>query len=169
MDNRNHQYEAKGKHGDGGQYEAREAELLRGAGLRCTAPRVAVMGVLLGAKSPVSQEQIAVGLGGGSPNKVTIYRVLESFVNAGLVHKAFLQGRTQHFELGHNCSKQQCHPHFTCTDCGQTYCLTDMNLPMAKSPHRGFVVRRQMVQLEGICPQCSENQKASRARPTLHG
>ncbi len=139
-----------------GQHKDRAVKILRRqAGLRCTAPRVAVLGILLAAESPVSREQIAAGLGGDAPNKVTIYRVLESFVEAGLVHRAFLQNRTWHFELGHNCTERQCHPHFTCTDCGRTHCLTDMYLPMARSPHRGFVVHRQMVQLKGLCPQCS--------------
>jgi hypothetical protein len=27
-------------------------------------------------------------------------------------------------------------------------------LPMAKSPHKGFVIRRQQVRLEGLCPTC---------------
>jgi Fe2+ or Zn2+ uptake regulation protein len=71
------------------------------------------------------------------------------------VHKAFLQNRTWHFELAENCT--QCHPHFTCTNCGDTHCLTEITLPMAKSPHRGFVIDRQRVQLEGVCPECNAN------------
>ncbi|MHC4256346.1 MAG: Fur family transcriptional regulator [Planctomycetota bacterium] len=86
---------------------------------------------------------------------LTIYRVLEKLLDAGLVHRAFLRKRTWHYELSHNCSEKQCHPHFTCTDCGDTHCLTDVNLPMATSPNNGFVFQRQQVRLEGLCPRCS--------------
>lgn len=132
-------------------------ELLGSARLRRTNPRVVILGVLLGADKPLAQEQIAARLGGERPDKVTIYRTLERLVGAGLVHKAFLRQRAWHFELGHNCSAKQCHPHFTCTNCGDTHCLTEMTMPMAKSPHNGFVIDRQRVQLEGLCPECNRN------------
>lgn len=131
--------------------------LLGSVKLRRTNPRVVILGVLLGADKPLAQEQIAARLGGERPDKVTIYRTLERLVGADLVHKAFLQRRAWHFELGHNCSAKQCHPHFTCTNCGDTHCLTEMTMPMAKSPHKGFVIDRQRVQLEGLCPECNRN------------
>jgi hypothetical protein len=33
--------------------------------------------------------------------------------------------------------------------------LTDIMLPMAVSPHNGFVIKRQKVHLEGLCPGCA--------------
>ena len=130
-------------------------KMLREAKLRCTRGRVAILEILSAAKRPLTREQITSELGKSGLNKVTIYRALERFVKVGLVHKAFLQARTWHFELADNCTKSQCHPHFTCTDCGTTHCLTEVSLPMAKSPHKGFVVDRQRVQLEGLCPECN--------------
>lgn len=132
-------------------------KLLNSADLRRTKPRALILAALLGAGKPITAEQIATKLGRAGPDKVTIYRTLENFVKAGLVHKAFLQERTWHFEPAHNCSKTQCHPHFTCTDCGNTVCLTEITLPMAKSPRKGFLIRRQRVQLEGLCPGCNPN------------
>jgi len=129
--------------------------LLSSAGLRRTGPRLAVLGVLLDAGKPVTHEQITAKLAETAPNKVTIYRVLESFIEAGFVHKAFLRERTWHFELADRCTASQCHPHFTCTNCEATYCFTDAALPMAKSP-RGFTILHQRVQIEGLCPNCSE-------------
>ncbi len=139
------------------QTRKRIDNLLGSAKLRRTGPRVAILGVLLGARRPQTAEQIAVNLAPAAPDKVTIYRTLESLVAAGLVHKAFLQERTWHFELARNCTESQCHPHFTCTNCGDMQCLTEMSLPMAKSPHKGFVIGRQRVQLEGLCPKCNPN------------
>ena len=131
--------------------------LLSSADLRRTGPRVAILAVLLGARKPQTADQIAANLAPAGPDRVTIYRTLESFVSAGLVHRAFLQERTWHFELAGNCTKSQCHPHFTCTNCGDMHCLTEMTLPLAKSPHKGFVIGHQRVQLEGLCPKCNPN------------
>lgn len=137
------------------KFELHARKLLKSANLYCTNRRVAILKVLSAANKPMTQHQIAASLGRAAPDKVTIYRTLESFLEAGLVHKAFLRQRTWHFELAHNCTENQCHPHFTCTSCGDTNCLTEISLPMAKSPHKGFVIDRQRVQLEGLCPRCN--------------
>jgi Fur family ferric uptake transcriptional regulator len=132
----------------------RAGELLRSAGLRVTAPRAAVLEVLLEARRPVTQEQIAESLGRRAPNKVTIYRILEALVAADIVHRAFLQDRTWHFEPAHRCSEHQCHPHFSCTRCGLTDCLTQMKMPLAPRL-AGYRIEYQRVQLEGLCPRCN--------------
>jgi len=129
--------------------------LLKLAGLRRTGPRLAILSALLETGRPITHEQITVRLAEAAPNKVTIYRVLESLVEANIVHKAFLRERAWHFELADRCTASQCHPHFTCTSCEATYCFTDTALPMAKSP-RGFTILHQRVQLEGLCPNCSK-------------
>ena len=129
--------------------------MLKAAKLYCTKVRVAILKVLMRTDKPLSQEQIARRLGKKSFDKVTIYRTLESLLKVGLVHKAFMEKRACHFELAHNCTESQCHPHFTCTHCGSTHCLTEISLPMAQSPHKGFVIHRQQVRLEGLCPACA--------------
>jgi len=128
---------------------------LKAAKLYQTGCRIALLKVLLKSDKPLNQEQIAQRLGKKRFDKVTIYRTLESFCEAGLVHKVFMEKRAWHFESAQDCSENQCHPHFTCTSCGDTHCLTEMTLPMAKSPHKGFVIRRQQVRLEGLCPACA--------------
>ena len=106
--------------------------LLKSANLRQTGPRVAVLSVLVRAKRPVTQDEIATSLTPNAPNKVTIYRILESFVKAGFVHKAYLEARTWHFELADHCSEEQCHPHFVCNSCGHTRCLPEASSPAVK-------------------------------------
>ena len=129
--------------------------MLKTAKLYCTESRLTILEVLAKAGKPLSQDQIARRSGGKHFDKVTIYRTLESLLQVGLVHKAFMDKRAWHFELAHNCTEHQCHPHFTCSSCGDTHCLTEISLPMAKSPHQGFVIRRQQVRLEGLCPKCA--------------
>jgi Fur family ferric uptake transcriptional regulator len=135
--------------------DSQTRKILKTSKLYRTECRESILKVLLTAKKPLTQEQIAKRLDKKHLNKVTIYRTLESFCEAGLVHKAFVQKRAWHFESSQDCSETQCHPHFTCTRCGHTHCLTGMKLPMAKSPHKGFIIRRQQVRLEGLCPACA--------------
>ena len=130
-------------------------EILRIADLYCTKSRLAILKILMKADKPLNQEQIARRSGKQQFDRVTIYRTLESLLKVGLVHKVFVAERAWHFELAHNCTEHQCHPHFTCTGCGKTHCLTGMSLPMAKSPHKGFIIQRQQVRLEGLCPACA--------------
>lgn len=130
-------------------------EMLKAAKLYCTKHRITIIKVLLRARRPLSQEQIARCCGKKNFDKVTIYRILESLLKVGLIHKAFIDKRASHFELAHNCTDKQCHPHFTCTNCGRTHCLMDMSLPMAASMHNGFLIHHQKVLLEGLCPECA--------------
>jgi Fe2+ or Zn2+ uptake regulation protein len=130
-------------------------QVLRNAGLYCTEPRIAIVKVLLRASRPVRQDQIARRLARKVINKVTIYRTLESLMKAGLVHRAFMQERAWHFELADQCTEMQCHPHFTCSNCGVTHCLTGFTVPMATSPYKGFIIHHQQVRLEGLCPACA--------------
>ena len=129
--------------------------MLKSTKLYCTQSRVAILKVLLNAVRPLNQEQIAQKSGNQHFDKVTIYRTLDSLRKAGLVHRAFTADRAWYYELAHNCTDSQCHPHFTCTNCGDTHCLTGMKLPMAKSPYNGFIIQHQQVRLEGLCPDCA--------------
>jgi Fur family ferric uptake transcriptional regulator len=128
---------------------------LKDAGLYCTEPRLAILQVLMQAARPLRQDQIAEQLILRALNKVTVYRTLESLIEVGLVHRAFTYGRAWYFELADHCTEHQCHPHFTCTKCGVTQCLVDILLPMAKISQKGFIVSRQQVRLEGLCPACA--------------
>ena len=136
-------------------FEVKARVMLKAAKLYCTHGRIDVLIVLMKAGRPLSQDEIAGFSGGKRFDKVTIYRTLESLLGVGLVHKAFIDNRARHFELAHNCTEHQCHPHFTCTSCGNTTCLTEISMPMAKSPYKGFVINRQQVRLEGLCPTCA--------------
>jgi len=141
--------------------DSRVRQILKAANLYCTECRIAILKVLTGATKPLTQNQIAQKLRKNHLNKVTIYRTLDSFRRAGLVHKAFLRKRTWHFELAYHCGEILCHPHFTCTSCGLTHCLTGLSVPLVKGLKEKFVIHRQQIQLDGLCPACSA--KAAKA------
>ncbi|MBN2019501.1 MAG: transcriptional repressor [Sedimentisphaerales bacterium] len=130
-------------------------KLLSSARLKRTGQRKAILEVLLKANSPLTADEIVHATGNTGPNRVTIYRTLESMAEAGILHKAFIEGRSRCYEPADKCSENQCHPHFVCTGCGQTHCLTDATVPMATSMPAGFIIKRQQVRLEGLCPECN--------------
>ena len=137
------------------QHDNKARRMLKEVGLYRTKARVAVLEALMEASSPLPQDRIASRPAAGAFDKVTIYRTLESLTQAGLVHRAFMHSRAWHFELADHCTEKQCHPHFTCTGCGVTHCLTDISVPLVGIPHKGFVITRQQVRLEGLCPACA--------------
>jgi Fur family transcriptional regulator, ferric uptake regulator len=129
--------------------------LLDSVKLKRTEPRRMVLEVLLKATQPQMADEIVSAIGKAGPNRVTVYRTLESMVETGIVHRAFVAEGSQHFEMADKCSEHQCHPHFVCTDCGRTSCMHDVSVSMATSTPAGFVIQRQQVRLQGLCPNCS--------------
>lgn len=107
------------------------------------------------ADAPLTREQIAERIGEAAPNKTTIYRTLMSLVGKGLVHEAYVEERTRHFELAHHCGEHQCHPHFTCTQCRQTHCMMEVSAPLVELP-KGWRMERQQIRIEGVCSACTK-------------
>ena len=134
--------------------EERLRELLRGVNLRCTPGRMGILAVLGRADRPVTEEEIQERMMRGI-NRTTVYRALESFLKAGLVHRSFVRARAWHYELCFDCRKKQCHSHFTCISCGKTHCLKDVFVPLAEDMPTGFILERQQVRMEGLCAGCS--------------
>jgi Fur family ferric uptake transcriptional regulator len=129
--------------------------LLGSMKLRRTDQRRTILEVLLNAKKPQTADEIMTAMSRKSANKVTVYRTLESMVRTGLVHRALVHKRAEHFELADRCTDEQCHPHFTCVSCGATNCVVGVSVPLVKHLEEGFVIHRQQVHLEGLCPQCA--------------
>ena len=136
----------------------RAIELLRSVHLRQTKPRLEILQAMLKSDAPLTQEQIADKIGPDAPNKTTIYRTLTQLVDKNLVHQAYLDDRTAHFELAHHCGEHQCHPHFTCRQCHKTQCLTGIHVPLVKLP-KNYTIRRQQIHIEGFCADCQMKSK----------
>lgn len=130
-------------------------ETLRFHGLRATEGRKAVLRVLLASRRPLTQQDIFDRLAAGTMDRVSVYRALHRFAEAGIVHRAYVNERTWCFETADRCSHDHCHAHFTCRQCGQTTCMEDVVVPLARGVSKGFVAERQKVLIEGLCPKCA--------------
>jgi Fe2+ or Zn2+ uptake regulation protein len=95
-------------------------QVLKERGYRVTAGRVALLTILKKSSKPLDIRGILKRAKGHLLDQVTLYRALESFVDAGLVRKG-LKGRAATFEY----ADKPHHHHLVCTDCGFTRrCLT---------------------------------------------
>jgi Fur family ferric uptake transcriptional regulator len=132
-------------------------ERIRDAGLRSTAPRVAVLRELETATAPMSHADLVESLGEEGYDRVTIYRNLTDLTDAGLVVRADLGDHVWRFELKRVGGEHKgSHPHFTCTDCGTVACLPEESVRIASSKGvpRAVAQRTVEVQLRGLCDRC---------------
>ena len=135
--------------------------LLRGASLRVTRPRVAVLAAVY--DHPHADTYSIIGhvrddLGGVSQQAV--YDVLQALSEAGLVRRIQPPGSVARYEsrVGDN------HHHVVCRSCGvvaDVDCAVGAAPCLTPSDDHGFAIDEAEVVFWGVCPQCSKG-KVSR-------
>lgn len=158
-------------------------EVLRSAGMRITGTRLALLRVMGQSRAPASAQQIFDDLcatrksgatkgTGGRPDRVTVYRTLNSLVEVGLAHKVDPGDRVYRFSLTDHarCEGEKHvheHPHFVCDSCGVVECLENERV-VIKSAAKGHEthpshttrptskrqVKQDGVVLHGTCGPC---------------
>jgi len=132
---------------------------LRSAGLRRTAPRIAVLQRLESAVTPLSHGDIAERLAPLGFDRATVYRNLMDLVEAGLVTRADLGDHVWRFEVVAGTGKPHAieHAHFLCTDCGDVACLPDsaVKVVAVRGAPRAVGKASVEVQLKGVCDACA--------------
>lgn len=140
------------------------AATLRRAGLRITASRLAVLGALAASAPHTSVERVVGAvrerLGDGSAQ--TVYNVLRTFTDAGLVRRIEPAGRPGLYELrvGDN------HHHIVCRRCdviADVDCVAGIAPCMEPSSASGFLLDETEVTFWGLCPRCREDDEAGGA------
>lgn len=132
-------------------------ERIRSAGLRSTAPRVAVLGCLEAADGPMSHAEICEALRAQAFDRATLYRNLVDLADAGLLVRRDLGDHVWRFELRREAPEHEReHPHFTCTSCGEVACLPEVEVRIegAGAP-RAVRDAAVQVQLRGRCDACA--------------
>ena len=130
--------------------------ILREAGLKMTPGRRALLELLQQSGKPMSQQEITEQLSEIEYNYVSIYRNLNSFLEAGIVHRVDTGDRTWRFALCACGSSRHCHPHFICRSCGMIECLNGMDIPEPPFLKPGYIIEEQEIYIKGLCGKCSE-------------
>jgi len=129
---------------------------IRGAGLRATASRVAVLRTLHEQHRPMSHSEVVGELSQHTWDPSTLYRNLCDLAEAGLVRRSELGDRTWRFEVACVHGHGDHSAHLLCRDCGVIACLPELSvvpndgesLPMAVT--QGNIE----VQILGQCDTC---------------
>ncbi len=141
--------------------EIREIQtLLREAGLRSTAPRIAVLEYFHAHGGPNSHAELFEALAGRGFDRATIYRNLIDLAEANILSRTDLGDHVWRFELKKGVGgveHNEEHPHFVCIDCGEVACLPGLSVRLeghSKAP-KSVVKNKVAVQLKGLCDNCS--------------
>lgn len=151
------------------QARDRRRDQLAQLGLRVTANRLAVLALLESASHAMSHADIEAALP-VAIDRVTLYRTLDSFVDAGLLTKSVGADRQNRFALRHGeQANHHQHAHFQCDDCGRVYCLA-VQAPRELMVPPGFAVEGVDLQVHGHCADCAPVVHDPGAlAPTAHG
>lgn len=130
--------------------ESEATTALRGASLRVTQPRVAVLTVIHDAPHVDTATVVAlVRERLGNVSTQAVYDVLKVLVDAGIARRIDLPGSPARYELAHDD-----HQHAVCRGCGS---ITDMAAPAdLGADHHGFAVDSVAVTYWGLCPECQQ-------------
>jgi Fur family ferric uptake transcriptional regulator len=129
--------------------------MLRGASLRITRPRVAVLGAVH--EHPHADTSAILGVARerlGGVSQQTVYDVLEALTGAGLVRRIHPPGSVARYEsrVGDN------HHHLVCRSCGA---ISDVDCAVGDTPcliaseDHGFAIDEAEVIYWGLCPDCT--------------
>lgn len=121
---------------------------------RNTKTKQLILDSLKNSKSAVSQDILLKELG-DEVDRATIYRVLNSFCDDGIVHKILSDDGKYYFAFCVNCSEKahkHNHFHFRCLSCGKIECIPneiEVKLPAGylSVNFNGFI--------SGYCANCS--------------
>ena len=88
-------------------------------------------------------------------DKSTLFRTLTLFRERKLLHDVD-NGSGSRVYCRCECAPMHAsHIHFTCSTCGQTFCIRDIDASVVPHPE-GFVVRESSIVLKGLCPECAK-------------
>jgi Fur family ferric uptake transcriptional regulator len=132
----------------------RSSEILRKSGLRRTLGRVKIIEILMESHRPLSICEITKLLGKNMIDPASVYRVLNTFHDKGIVHRVDSSDNINRFALNRG---EKAHPHFTCRLCGRVECLRDIPVPPIDANWKGYLIEERSFCLQGLCPGCIES------------
>jgi Fur family peroxide stress response transcriptional regulator len=139
-------------------------EICRAEGLPLTNQRRTVLEVLLQRSDHPTADQIFEAVRERSPqiSRRTVYRVLDTLAELGLIRRAQHPGATARFD-----GKTRRHHHLVCMRCNRIVDLEsprwdDISLPKGKP--QGFEICDFSVQLMGTCPDCRKEKNSTKHR-----
>ncbi len=131
-------------------------QVLKKHGLKNTRQRNVVLEEFFKSNNALSQPELEKRLK-GEMDRVTLYRILSSFEESGILHSILdRQGTMNYASCNASCSAAHHHDehlHFNCDNCHKIFCL-DVKIPAVNLP-AGFQVAQLSLTATGLCDACS--------------
>lgn len=121
---------------------------------RQTVSKTKVLDFFRQSSQAMSHDMIEEGLQ-GSMDRVTIYRILKSFEEDGLIHKIMGENGKSYYALCHDCTSHHTHNHlhFQCIRCEKVECMHhEVVVPVPQ----GYQLKNLQLTATGICAQCAK-------------
>jgi Fur family ferric uptake transcriptional regulator len=134
----------------------KEIAFLKEYDLRSTGCRRDILHLFFSEPYALSQSFFEENLG-QEYDRVTIYRTLKSFLDAGFIHKVLDdKGGIKYALCPDSCTPEHHydhHVHFKCRICNKTVCLDDIEVPLFRLPET-YHFEDVNVLITGTCDKC---------------
>ena len=135
---------------------------LRGAGLRRTPVRLAVLDAVISSRAPLGAPDVIRRLADGT-DSVTVYRTLNTLAEHKLLHRVRGDDGAWRYAAtapGQAAPEEHSHAHFVCDSCGGMECLDRVPVPSdlvrSKDLGRRYDVSYAELVVHGTCPKCHD-------------
>jgi Fur family peroxide stress response transcriptional regulator len=134
-------------------------EICRQKGLPVTMQRRVILESVLQRDDHPTADQIYEAVQKRIPqlSRTTVYRVLDTLLELGMIRRVHLTGGTSRFD-----GMIRRHHHLVCTRCQKIIDFEDDNLdqlPLPKRKLQGFQAEEFSVQISGVCADCQKKRK----------
>lgn len=128
---------------------------LQNVSLQVTPARIAAMQLFESQHTPLDAQQVINHLQKDlGIDRVTVFRIINAFVEKGLIRKLeFGEGKAR-YEL----NKEE-HHHLVCESCGKIEDISDCNIAALEKDikkKKGFFVRQHALEFFGLCKNCQQ-------------
>lgn len=127
---------------------------LQSRNIKPTAMRQLVLKSLSEQKTAISLSELEQEF--EKADRITLYRTLKTFEEYKLIHSINDNTGSIRYALCQDaceCQPKDLHVHFHCTECGQTYCLNDIQVPGINLPNN-FTLESVNMVVKGLCDNC---------------
>ena len=127
-------------------------ELISKTGNRVTKPRLDTLRTLLSTDKALSHRDLRALF--PDMDRVSLYRSLEWLLQHQLIYRIETDGQ-QLYNANHQHHTHHHHPHFCCTKCGLSTCLSDTKEAEINVPS-GFQITDIELVVKGLCNKCAQ-------------
>lgn len=129
--------------------------LLTKAGLKVTAPRVAILNTLINAAAPLTAQEIHQKLVSAKIDQATVYRNLETLTSLKILRPVNFRHDHNHYELA-----SHHHHHAICEGCGKVSDISSCDLTGWDKQVKkisGFAeINQHALEFFGLCKTCAK-------------